>query len=172
MDMELKKMSKLELINKVTALNEEITGLKEQLAAAEDRLNSRTIELQEAGSIAEAALKLNGVFEAVQGAAEQYLENIALLSGQQERICEQREKESIEKSIKLMEQTAEKCSALEKETKEKCDKMVLSAKEETETYWELLSKKMDNFYKEHIGLKELINFSVPGMTQKEPKESE
>ncbi|MBR6701417.1 MAG: hypothetical protein IKL72_06790 [Firmicutes bacterium] len=162
MDMELKRMNKNELINKVKALTKEIEDLKEQLEAAEGKLNSRAIELQEAGSIAEASLKLNGVFDAVQGAAEQYLENIKNLSGQQDRICEQREKESREKAIRLMEETADKCSRLEKETKEKCEKMVLLAKEETETYWELLSKKMENFYNEHIGLKELINFSLPG----------
>ncbi|MBE6020239.1 MAG: hypothetical protein IJC41_05040 [Firmicutes bacterium] len=162
MDMELKRMSKNELINKVSALNKEIEELKEKLESAETRLNSREIELQEAGSIAEASLKLNGVFEAVQSAAEQYLENIKNLSGQQDRICEQREKESVEKAVRLMEETADKCSRLEKETKEKCEKMVLLAKQESETYWELLSKKMENFYNEHIGLKELINFSLPG----------
>ena len=161
MDTELKKMSKLELINKVEALYKEIEGLKDQLEAAENKLSSRKIELEEAGSIAEASLRINGVFEAVQGAAEQYLENIKSLSGEQDRICEQREKESLEKAAKLMEETAEKCGKLEKETRDKCEKMVQMAKQETETYWELLSMKMENFYKEHIGLKELINFSIP-----------
>lgn len=37
---------------------------------------SRRIELEKSGSIAEAALKLNGVFEAAQRAADQYLDNI------------------------------------------------------------------------------------------------
>ncbi len=39
----------------------------------------REIELEEAGSIAEAALRLNGVFEAAQKAAEQYIYNIRLM---------------------------------------------------------------------------------------------
>lgn len=39
----------------------------------------REIELQEAGSIAEAALQLNGIFETAQKAADQYLYNIRLL---------------------------------------------------------------------------------------------
>ncbi len=37
---------------------------------------SRRIELEKSGSIAEAALKINGVFEAAQRAADQYLGNI------------------------------------------------------------------------------------------------
>ena len=41
---------------------------------------SRRIELEKAGSIAEASLRLNGVFEAAQKAADQYLENLRQLS--------------------------------------------------------------------------------------------
>ena len=42
--------------------------------------NARRIELQEAGSIAEAALRLNGIFEQAQKAADQYLENVRRLA--------------------------------------------------------------------------------------------
>lgn len=41
---------------------------------------TRKIELQEAGSIAEAALRLNGIFDVAQKAADQYLENIRMLN--------------------------------------------------------------------------------------------
>ena len=47
---------------------------------------SRTIELNEAGSIAEAAIRINGVFEAAQKAAEQYLMNVRELSERENRI--------------------------------------------------------------------------------------
>lgn len=166
-EMELRKLGKSELVNRVEELNKEVEMLKEQLGAAENKLNSREIELKEAGSIAEASLRINGVFEAAQEAAKQYLENIKNLSGQQELICKQREKESHEKAVRLMEDTAEKCSRMEKETKAKCEKMVLMAKQESENYWDVLSKKMENFYNEHIGLKELINFSIPSDKNKE-----
>lgn len=51
----------------------QIKRLREDLEAERYK---REIELQEVGSIAEAALRLNGVFEAAQRAADQYLENI------------------------------------------------------------------------------------------------
>lgn len=54
----------------------EIGILQETL---EQERSSRRIELDEAGSIAEASLKLSGVFEAAQDAADRYLENIRLL---------------------------------------------------------------------------------------------
>ena len=44
--------------------------------------NARRIELQEAGSIAEAALRLNGIFEQAQKAADQYLENVRRLGNE------------------------------------------------------------------------------------------
>lgn len=43
---------------------------------------SRLIELSEAGSIAEASLRLNGIFEAAQRAAEQYLMNVKRIGGE------------------------------------------------------------------------------------------
>jgi len=63
--------------------DEKITELKEQI---EEMKRSRAIELNEAGSIAEAAIRINGVFEAAQKAAEQYLMNVRELSERENRI--------------------------------------------------------------------------------------
>ena len=89
-DMELKKMSRGELAARLAEKEQEIEALKEKLREAEEKVRAREIAIDEAGSIAEASMKINGVFEAVQSAAEQYLENIRELSGRQEKICEQR----------------------------------------------------------------------------------
>ena len=56
--------------------DEQIRQLK---ATLEEERTNRRIELEEAGSIAEAALRLNGVFDTAQKAAEHYLYNIRLL---------------------------------------------------------------------------------------------
>lgn len=47
----------------------------------EEWRQSRRIELDEAGSIAEAALRLNGIFEVAQQAADQYLYNVRRVCG-------------------------------------------------------------------------------------------
>lgn len=57
-----------------------IAELREQI---EEMKKSKAIELEEAGSIAEAAIRINGVFEAAQRAAEQYLMNVRKLSEQE-----------------------------------------------------------------------------------------
>ena len=70
---ELRKLSRAELIDILFELqtqNENLTAENRELAA---QLKSRQLQITEAGSIAEAALRLNGVFEAAQAAADQYV---------------------------------------------------------------------------------------------------
>ena len=61
-------------------LNQKDATIAELRRTIEEIKASRLIELEEAGSIAEAALRLNGVFEAAQRAAEQYLINVRRVS--------------------------------------------------------------------------------------------
>ena len=70
---ELRRLSRAELIDILFELqtqNENLTAENRELAA---QLESRQLQITEAGSIAEAALRLNGVFEAAQAAADQYV---------------------------------------------------------------------------------------------------
>ena len=48
---------------------------------AEKKLRERNVLLGEAGSIAEAALRIQGVFEAAQAAADQYLDSVRGMCG-------------------------------------------------------------------------------------------
>ncbi|WP_373216763.1 DNA repair protein [Ruminococcus sp. 5_1_39BFAA] len=79
-DRELRKLSRADLLELLLAESRENEMLRAQLKEAQEKLASREIELQNAGSIAEAALRLNGVFEAAEQAAQQYLENIRRIS--------------------------------------------------------------------------------------------
>lgn len=73
---ELKRLSRSELLEMLIGQMEENEKLKIELEQAREQVNSRQIAIDRAGSIAEAALALNGVFDAAQAAAAQYLENI------------------------------------------------------------------------------------------------
>ena len=75
-DKELRKLRRGELLEMLLEQTRENETLKKRIADLESQLEAREIVLRESGSIAEAALKLNGVFEAAQRAAEQYLENV------------------------------------------------------------------------------------------------
>jgi len=82
-DREMKKLSRGELLELLLQERRENELLSAQLRQANEQLASRQIELERAGSIAEAALRLNGVFAAAQAAADQYLENVRRLAGEQ-----------------------------------------------------------------------------------------
>ena len=73
---DLRRLSRKDLIDIIYALRKQEHVLREELEQAREELDRREILLSESGSIAEAALKLNGVFEAAQAAADQYLRSI------------------------------------------------------------------------------------------------
>ena len=56
---ELRRMSRPELIEIIYALKSNEESLQKKNAHLEEQLNDRTIQISEAGSIAEAALQLN-----------------------------------------------------------------------------------------------------------------
>ena len=76
-----KRLRRDELLEILIAQSKKMDQMQAELDAARAALDSREILLREAGSIAEAALRINGVFEAAQAAAQQYLENIRRMSG-------------------------------------------------------------------------------------------
>lgn len=75
-DRELKKLSRAELIDIIYALKEREEDLSTQVASLQEKLADREIQMSRAGSIAEAALAINRVFEQAQAAADDYLNSV------------------------------------------------------------------------------------------------
>ena len=72
-DKELQRLRREDLLQILIGQQKQIQDLTEALDSAEHALADRKIKLEQAGSIAEASLQLNGVFEAAQRAADDYL---------------------------------------------------------------------------------------------------
>lgn len=77
-DKELKRLRRGELLELLVEQGRQVEQLKRELEEARQALASREIAIREAGTLAEAALKLNGVFEAADAAVKQYMENLKL----------------------------------------------------------------------------------------------
>ncbi len=73
---DLKKLSRKELIELLLRQSRDLQDVKKQLEDTEAKLAKRDMQIKEAGSIAEAAMSLSGVFEAAQKAADEYLYQI------------------------------------------------------------------------------------------------
>ena len=126
---ELRKLTRADLLQMLIDQSLELQTLREKLDAAEEALQKRELSINQAGSIAEASLQLNGVFEAAQSACEQYLENIRQLSERQQAVCAQQKQEAQQKIRAMIAETRRACAVMEAETRKKCDAMLAKAAE-------------------------------------------
>lgn len=93
-DKELRRLKREELLEMLIEVSKENEKLREMLIASEKELKSREIKISNAGSIAEASLALNGVFEAAEKACVQYAENIERMNKESEKILAQAREEA------------------------------------------------------------------------------
>jgi len=101
----LQRLRRRDLLEMLLELSKENEQLKERVSDLEAQLQERTIQISEAGSLAEAALQLNGVFRAAQEACDQYTYN-----------------------------TQRRCQRMEELTRNKCIQMLGEAKKRMDKY--------------------------------------
>lgn len=138
---ELRRLGRSELLEMLIAQTTENDQLKIRLEQAEAQLQNRRIAIDKAGSLAEAALSLNGVFQAAEAAAQQYLENIQRMSGQQDVICRNL-KEQAEKEAAEIRQEAQAYSQ--------------KAHAEADAYWKKVVAKVAKLLEGQEALREMI----------------
>ena len=120
---------------------QEIERLQAELAAAQEKLRDRQIVLERAGTMADAAMQLNGVLRAADEAANQYLENIRAFTETQRRTCETIEQQTREKAEAMLRETEARCQAREREA---------------DAYWATLSEKLEQYCADHQELRGLL----------------
>ncbi len=155
-DRELKKMSRAALGKRLLEVMQENEELHCQLRIAGEKLADRQLKLENAGSIAEAAVSVNGVFEAAQEAASQYLENIRELSKRQEEICAARDEESRRDAERLLLETQRQCERMQEDARRQAAQMIEQAQRQADVQWSEISGRLEAFYQSHQGLKELV----------------
>ena len=73
---ELHKLGKTDLLTIIYEQEKQIEQLKKDVKDLNEQLEDRTIKIKEAGSIADASMKINKIFEVAQQAADEYLRSI------------------------------------------------------------------------------------------------
>ena len=125
---DLRKLRRADLLEMLVEQARRFEALQKELEETKKELNARKISISETGSMAEAALKVSGVFDDAQDAAKVYLENIRQRAEEQERVSAELEAESKRKAEQLLIATAKKCRAMEEETAKKCLAMIEESK--------------------------------------------
>jgi hypothetical protein len=82
---DLRKLSRKELLELLLVQSRRIDRLEVQLTKANTKLADREIHIEKAGTMAEASLSLNGVFESIDAAGAQYLENLKAACEREQR---------------------------------------------------------------------------------------
>jgi hypothetical protein len=85
---ELKRLGRAELLELLLEQSKEVERLRKKLKKLEDLLEERQLQVTQAGDLAQATLAVNGVMEAAQNAAKQYLDNIAAMEAETRARCD------------------------------------------------------------------------------------
>lgn len=142
---ELKKLNRTELLAMLISITQRCDKLEAELQEAYEKLDGREIEISRAGTLAEAALKINKIFEAADQAGAQYLANLQRMypgDGSVDTaalMAASRDMGAAEKEVQA------KCQAIEAETKKRCVEMVESAKRDSQAYWDEVYKRIKRY---------------------------
>lgn len=152
-EMDLKGLSKANLVEYIVKLSEENGVLKKEKEELEETLKNAKIEAEKMGSVAEVAASINKLMESADKTAEQYINNARMV-----------EKEAEMNAEKLQEETRAKCSEMVEEAEKKvsdarvqCAAMVAAAKKSADDQWSELKNKLDRYCEAHDILREQLD---------------
>jgi len=117
----LRKLSKEELASLLIESYKENEELKAKLEKAEEELKNRQITIEKSGTLAEAALGINKIFDAAQQAADLYTENVIGRLQNMDKLCDEREQEAEEKAQRIIAAAEVRAREIEKAAGERVE---------------------------------------------------
>lgn len=143
-------LSKNEMMMVMHDQEQEIEKLKSQVEELQAKLDGYEIKVSESGSLAEAAAKVSGLFEAAQLTVDTYLKNM---------------KKRDEESEAVFADVQKQADQIIAEAEEVANKRLAAADAEIEEKWAVIESRLLVMYESHKGLQELVEsgiFTVPG----------
>ena len=140
-DKDLRRLSRAELLD---ILYEQRKRYEDSLAenqALRQQLEDRTLRIASAGSIAEAAIQVSGVFEAAQAAADQYLASVKAATA-----------EMVQKTDEAQRQR----ETIIQDAKPQADRILAEAGAQVDARWAEFQKNADALIHAHDELRSLI----------------
>lgn len=126
---ELKRLSRTELLKMLLQQVEENENLRRELEEANLKLEQRAIVHENSGSIAEAALRISGVFDQAQQAADDYLESIRLANAEPEAFARMIQEEAQKKADAILSAAERRSARIHAEADE---------------YWNMMRRKVQS----------------------------
>lgn len=152
---DFKKLNRQNLLVLLAEQTERADALEEKLREAEDKINSRQLYISECGSMAEASLKLSGVFQAADEAVSCYLDNIKQMNEKQALIIQERETESQQRAEKLIHDAEQQAA----EIIQNANQLAAREIEKMNNHWDEVQRKIRELDKEYSGLRGILQWS-------------
>ena len=156
-DKELKRLGRAELIDIIYELQKQSDEKDAQMEKMQTVIDERTLRISKAGSIAEAAISVNGVFEAAQAAADQYLASIREAEAEQASKQEEAERQQ-QKILKEANRQAEETILM---AKGQAQSIVEKAEAQAAKKWEAFERRANELIQAHEELQVLLRRDKP-----------
>lgn len=145
-DKEFRRLSRDELIEIIYELKKVQSELAEENEQLRASLSERSYQIAQAGSIAEAAIGLSGVFEAAQAAADAYLSQVHEANEQTESRC-----------ARLLLDAKREADDIVARAQREADIIRMTAEREAKAQWDALQDKTDTLLRSYAELRTLLN---------------
>lgn len=136
-DRELRHLSRLELIDIIYELQKRNDASAAQIEELQQKLSEKELRIANAGSIAEAAVSVNGVLEAAQAAADQYL--LSVKAANAEVAARLDEAEAQRQAI--LRDAEQRAARLTSAAERKARAMIAEANAQVEKKWASLERR-------------------------------
>ncbi len=148
----LKRLSRRELFEIIYTMKKNELALQEQLQAAEKKLEVRQASIQNVGSIAEAALVLNGVFEAAQAAADSYVLSVGDANSEVHSMISDAQAEC----DALLEAAKREAEACIRAAEQERDAILADVQNQVDARWETFQRNVREYLQLHTEIMEML----------------
>lgn len=117
-DKEFRRLSRSELIDIIFELQQQLEQRKSEIQQLKQAVEKKELDISNAGSLAEAVVSINGVMEAAQAAADQYILSVKAVNENAEKTLAAAKAEAVrivcdaQEKAKQIEESAVKSASL------------------------------------------------------------
>lgn len=144
-DKELKRLGRAELIDIIFELQKRCDEYDVKVDMLKKNLEKKELCISNAGSIAEAAIQVNGVFEAAQAAADQYLKSIQAAN----KNMEARIAETEQQKASMLATAKEQADGIVAAAERKAQQVEKEAGERAQKEWAQFQQKANELLRAH-----------------------
>ncbi len=148
---ELRRLSRAELIEIIYELQKQNEQNTAQIAALQARLDDREIRIAESGSLAEAVIRVNGVLEAAQAAADQYLASLHAANAETDGKIAAAEQQRDE----ILLQANQRADELVRKAEQEAQRIMDDANAQAAAAWDGFERKAHDLIRLHSELRTL-----------------